>query len=82
MLDGRTDAARRKWEETSAGAARLGLVLDEARARIHLAALAPRDSLRREHLVRARVLLVPVGSDYFMDLLEREESRQLGKDMQ
>ena len=74
VIDGKIEAARAAWERSQAEAIRMGLVLDEARARLHLAGLAFHNGLRQEHLRRARALLERVGSDYFMDLLEREES--------
>lgn len=80
LLEGRPAGARDKWEMARVGASRLGLVLDEARAQVHLAALAADDDARRRHLARARALLEPVGSDFFLDWLKQEEARGSGKD--
>jgi hypothetical protein len=75
LIESHPDRARAKWDEARAGAARLGLVLDEGRAHVHLAALARDHGLRRQHLTRARALLAPAQSDFFNDWLEHEERR-------
>ena len=80
LLERRPDRARAKWEQASASAARLGLVLDEGRAHVHLAALASSDTIRRQHFARARTLFAPVRSAYFMDWLEQEEARAAGNE--
>jgi hypothetical protein len=75
LAENQTERARAKWQQSLAGAMQLGLVLDEGRAHVHLAAVVPDDQRRHQHLARARALFAPVRADFFMDWLEQEESR-------
>ena len=63
------------WEHALMVAERLGLTLDEGRARLSLAAIEATPAARRLQLEHVRRRLSQSGADFYVDILKEAELR-------